>query len=84
MSLNRWNLNFVHPREAAERFIYWKEERMQWHLSLGLSKDHLRFRQHESTERAHYAADSWDIEYDYPGSGDGRNWKALPNGRIMT
>ncbi|MEK9143041.1 MAG: glycine--tRNA ligase [Patescibacteria group bacterium] len=64
---------FVHPREADERFVYWKEERMRWHLSLGLLKDHLRFRQHESTERAHYAADSWDIEYDYPEWG----WKEL-------
>jgi glycyl-tRNA synthetase len=33
---------------------------------LGLKKEHLRFRQHEPKERAHYAADSWDIEYDYP------------------
>ncbi|MBI5449450.1 glycine--tRNA ligase [Candidatus Gottesmanbacteria bacterium] len=64
---------FVHPREATERFTYWKEERLRWHLSLGLQKDHVRFRQHESTERAHYAADSWDIEYDYPEWG----WKEL-------
>ena len=26
----------------------------------------MRFRQHAPTERAHYAADSWDIEYDFP------------------
>lgn len=57
---------FVHPKEADTWFVYWKEERMKWHLSLGLTEEHLRFRQHESTERAHYAADSWDIEYDYP------------------
>ncbi len=57
---------FVHPKEADKWFAYWKEERMKWHLSLGLKKDHLRFRQHETKERAHYAADSWDIEYDFP------------------
>ncbi|MBI3577742.1 glycine--tRNA ligase [Candidatus Gottesmanbacteria bacterium] len=57
---------FVHPKEADTWFAYWKEERMKWHLSLGLAKEHLRFRQHEPTERAHYAADSWDIEYNYP------------------
>ncbi len=57
---------FVRPLEAEKAFVYWKEERMKWHLSLGLSKDKLRFRQHEATERAHYAADSWDIEYDFP------------------
>ncbi len=57
---------FVKPNEATTTFEYWKEERMKWYLSLGLSKDKLRFRQHEATERAHYAADSWDIEYDFP------------------
>lgn len=57
---------FVKPSDAAQAFEMWKNERFAWHLSLGLKKDHLRFRQHEATERAHYAADSWDIEYDYP------------------
>ncbi len=57
---------FVHPNEAESALNTWKQIRFDWHLSLGLRKSHLRFRQHESTERAHYAADSWDIEYDYP------------------
>ena len=57
---------FVHPSEASEALETWKKERFDWHLALGLKKEHLRFRQHEPTERAHYAADSWDIEYDYP------------------
>jgi glycyl-tRNA synthetase len=57
---------FVHPSHAAEAFEMWKAERMKWHRSLGLKKENLRFRQHEPTERAHYAADSWDIEYNYP------------------
>lgn len=57
---------FVEPNAADEAFNYWKERRMAWHLGLGISKEHIRFRQHEPTERAHYAADSWDIEYDFP------------------
>lgn len=57
---------FVHPKDADQWFLYWKEERLKWHRSMGLKKEHLRMRQHEPTERAHYAADSWDIEYDYP------------------
>jgi glycyl-tRNA synthetase len=57
---------FVRPEKAAEALEYWKTERMKWHTSLGISKEHLRFRQHEKTERAHYAADSWDIEYNFP------------------
>ncbi len=57
---------FVHPKEGDKWFNYWKEQRMRWHVSLGFQKEHLRLRQHESNERAHYAADSWDIEYDFP------------------
>ncbi|MBI4064964.1 glycine--tRNA ligase [Candidatus Gottesmanbacteria bacterium] len=57
---------FVHPARAQETLKYWKDQRMNWYLRLGLSKSHLIFRQHEPTERAHYAADSWDIEYEYP------------------
>jgi len=57
---------FVHPKDATRTFEILKEERLNWHLSLGLSKDNLRLRQHEPTERAHYAADSWDIEYNFP------------------
>jgi len=57
---------FVHPREAAGWLSYWKEERMKWYLSLGIRRTHMRLRQHDPSERAHYAADSWDIEYDFP------------------
>jgi glycyl-tRNA synthetase len=57
---------FVKPLEGEKTLAYWKEQRIQWHYSLGIKKEHLRFRQHEATERAHYAADSWDIEYDFP------------------
>lgn len=57
---------FVHPSKAAEIYEYWKNERFGWHLSLGLRKENLRFRQHEPAERAHYASDSWDIEYNFP------------------
>jgi glycyl-tRNA synthetase len=57
---------FTHPKDATAVFEQWKKDRMAWHISLGIQKEHIRFRQHEPTERAHYAADSWDIEYDYP------------------
>ncbi|OGG03795.1 glycine--tRNA ligase [Candidatus Gottesmanbacteria bacterium RBG_16_52_11] len=57
---------FVHPDQAGEMLAYWKNERFRWHLEMGLGRERLRFRQHEADERAHYAADSWDIEYDFP------------------
>lgn len=57
---------FVRPDKAEEAFAYWKEKRLQWHIGLGIAKEKIRFRQHAETERAFYAADSWDIEYDFP------------------
>lgn len=57
--------------EAARWFEYWKEERMKWYCSLGMSKEKLRFREHAPDERAHYARAAWDIEYDSPFGG----WK---------
>lgn len=57
---------FTFPKEAPKALEYWKEERLKWHRSLGIRKENLRLRQHEPTERAHYAADSWDVEYNFP------------------
>jgi glycyl-tRNA synthetase len=57
---------YVKPHEAEKWYEYWKQQRMDWYLSLGMTKSKLRFRQHEEGERAHYAQDAWDIEYDSP------------------
>ena len=53
-------------KESTKWYDYWKEERMRWYLNLGMTKKNLRFRQHEEGERAHYAQDAWDIEFDSP------------------
>ena len=52
--------------EGEKWFNYWKQNRMDWYLSLGISKDKLKFRDHEIEKRAHYARMATDIEYDYP------------------
>lgn len=57
---------FVNPRDAETIYASWKEERMLWHLDLGIAKDKLRFRQHEKEELAHYAKIAFDIEFSYP------------------
>src|SRR4030042_1461956 len=53
---------FTFPDQAECDFEYWQKERMDWFFKLGLSKKNLRFREHEETERAHYAIRSVDIE----------------------
>ncbi len=55
---------FVRPGTQQEWYAYWKEERMKWHLSLGISPDRYRF--HDHVKLAHYADAACDIEYDFP------------------
>ena len=59
-------------KESEKVFESWKEKRMQWYLSLGMTKKKLRFRDHASDELVHYAKNATDIEYDSP-----FGWKEL-------
>lgn len=52
--------------EGKKWFEYWKQNRMDWYLSLGIKKENLRFRDHTDQERAHYARAACDIEYNAP------------------
>ncbi|MBU2554073.1 MAG: glycine--tRNA ligase [Bacteroidetes bacterium] len=55
---------FVRPGEEIQWYQYWKEERMKWHLSLGISAEKYRFHDHDKL--AHYANAAADIEFDFP------------------
>lgn len=55
---------FIRPGTQKEWYERWKETRMQWHLSLGISKDKYRF--HDHVKLAHYADAACDIEYNFP------------------
>lgn len=55
-------------RSDADWFEYWRQERMQWHRELGLAPERLRYYQHRPEERAHYARDAYDIQFDFGGS----------------
>ena len=55
---------FVRPGTELEWFKHWKEERLQWHLSLGIPADCYRFHDHEKL--AHYANAATDIEFKFP------------------
>ncbi len=57
---------FVEPGTDEEWFEYWKEARFQWHLSLGIRREKLRFHEHTPQELAHYAKKAVDIEYEFP------------------
>jgi len=55
---------FVKPGEELKWFEYWKEQRMNWHLSMGIPAEKYRFHDHEKL--AHYANAATDIEFDFP------------------
>lgn len=57
---------FVRPGAEEGWFSYWREERLRWHLSLGLRADNLRFYETPAEELAHYAQAVTDIQYRYP------------------
>jgi glycyl-tRNA synthetase len=49
-----------------EWHAYWLAEQLMWYMSLGLSYDKLRVRQHMKEELAHYSTVTFDIDYDFP------------------
>ena len=57
---------FCKLEDSSKWFEFWKEARMQWYLNLGISKDNLRFREHNQNELAPYAKKTVDIEFFYP------------------
>lgn len=55
---------FIEPGSQDQWMETWKETRMAWLKSLGLSEKNLRFLPHEKL--AHYADAAVDIEYNFP------------------
>jgi glycyl-tRNA synthetase len=55
---------FIKPGTQKEWYEFWKKERMQWHLSLGIPAEKYRF--HDHVKLAHYADAACDIEYAFP------------------
>lgn len=57
---------FIPPEEDEKWYEYWKETRKKWYLMYGMREDHLRLREHEKSELAHYAKACADVEFLYP------------------
>lgn len=59
---------FIKPHENVDDYEKIKQERMDWYIEdLGIHKDKLRFKKHENL--VFYAANAYDIEYDFPSYG---------------
>ncbi|MBL7928429.1 MAG: glycine--tRNA ligase [Bacteroidia bacterium] len=55
---------FVRPGTEMQWYEHWKQARMQWHLTLGISSTKYRF--HDHIKLAHYANAACDIEFEFP------------------
>jgi len=55
---------FVRPGEEMKWYEYWKNERINWHLSFGIDEKNYRF--HDHVKLAHYANAACDIEFNFP------------------
>jgi glycyl-tRNA synthetase len=55
---------FIRPGSQKEWYEFWKEERLKWHLSLGIPREKYQF--HNHSKLAHYADAALDIEYEFP------------------
>jgi len=55
---------FIPPGTQKEWYAQWKENRMKWHLALGMGQDKYRF--HDNEKLAHYADAATDIEFRFP------------------
>lgn len=55
---------FVRPGQEKEWYDYWKQERLRWHLALGIPSEKYRFHNHDKL--AHYANAAADIEFEFP------------------
>ncbi len=60
---------FCHPSTTREWYAFWRDQRLAWWRSLGLTGANLHLREHDRDELAHYAktgAGTSDIEYRFP------------------
>lgn len=57
---------FVNPTDDKKWYDYWKEQRISWYKSLGMTETKLRFHDHPKEKLAHYAKEATDIEYQFP------------------
>jgi glycyl-tRNA synthetase len=57
---------FCKPGTDTLHYDEWKERRIAWFKSLGMTATKLRFHDHPKDKLAHYAKNATDIEYEFP------------------
>jgi len=57
---------FIPPEQEEQWYDYWKAQRYQWYLDLGMNPARLAWHDHGKEELAHYARAAADIYYEFP------------------
>lgn len=57
---------FCKPGEDLQWFEYWRSFCKQWLLSIGMTEERLRLRDHDPEELSHYSKATTDFEYEFP------------------
>lgn len=63
---------FCQPGDSDAFFETWLEQRLAFYNTIGLTRENIRLRPHESDELAHYSKCCTDVEYKFP-----FGWKEL-------
>jgi glycyl-tRNA synthetase len=57
---------FIPPEDEEKWYEYWRAQRWQWYLGLGMKPESLQWHPHGPDELAHYARAAVDIYFRYP------------------
>ena len=57
---------FVPPEEAPQWYEYWRDQRYQWYVDLGIPESMLMMRDHDEDELSHYSSGTADVEFMFP------------------
>lgn len=61
---------FCRPEDADRFYEEWKENRLKFYSGMmGFKDENIKLRQHGIDERAFYARDAWDVQYNFSGLG---------------
>lgn len=62
---------FVEPGTDMDKFEYWKKERLNWYLDLGIKKENIKIVDLPKEDIAHYSKGTSEVWYNWPFMGFG-------------
>jgi glycyl-tRNA synthetase len=57
---------FIAPEDEERWYEYWRAQRWQWYLGLGMKPESMQWHEHGADELAHYARTAVDIYFHFP------------------